>query len=311
MQVSELRSSYLRRVGRSLTKHYDLYLFLVPAITLTVIFRYVPIYGILLAFKDYVPSMGITRSPWVGMANFARFFRSYQSFTLIKNTLLINVYQLFAGFPAPIILALLLNHMRSLKYKKLVQTTTYLPHFISVVVVVGMLNIFLSPRVGIYAHIMKLLSQEPQNLLGSARLFKTLYVFSGIWQHFGWDSIIYIAALTGINPDLYEAAVVDGATTFQKIVHIDLPCILPTIMILLILQTGHMMDVGFEKVYLMQNDLNITSSEVISTYVYKVGLLGAQFSFSAAVGLFSNVINFFFLVLVNRVSRYVSEYTLW
>ena len=304
-------SSYLRRLGQNLTRHYDLYLFLAPALLLTFVFRYVPIYGIQLAFKDFVPARGITGSPWVGLKNFERFFRSYQSFTMIKNTLVLNLYQLAAGFPVPVALALLLNHMGNMKFRKLVQTSTYLPHFISVVVVVGMMNIFLSPRVGIYAHIMRQLNLEPENLMGSTKLFKTLYVVSGIWQHCGWDSIIYIAALSGINPNLYEAAVVDGATTFKKILYIDIPSILPTIMIILILRTGHMMDVGFEKVYLMQNDLNITSSEVISTYVYKVGLLAAQFSFSTAVGLFRNVINFVLLITVNRISRYVSQYSLW
>ena len=288
-----------------------LYLFLLPAFLLLIVFRYVPIYGIQLAFKDFVPAKGITGSPWVGLRHFRRFFRAYQSWDLIRNTLVLNLYQLVAGFPLPIILALLLNHMGGVTYRKLVQTSTYLPHFISVVVVVGMMYIFLSPRVGVYGHIMRMMSLEPQNPMGSARLFKTLYVVTEIWQHAGWDSIIYIAALSGVNQSLYEAAVVDGATTVKKIIHIDLPSILPTIMIIFILRTGHMMDIGFEKVYLMQNDLNIGSSEVISTYVYKVGLLAAQFSFSTAVGLFRNIINFVLLITVNRVSRYVSQYSLW
>ena len=302
---------YHRRLLENVTKHYDLYLFLLPALILIVTFRYVPIYGIQLAFKDFAPAVGITESPWVGLKHFSRFFRSYQSFSLIANTFVLNFYQLLAGFPMPIILALLLSHMGNIRYRKIVQTSTYLPHFISVVVVVGMMNIIFSPRVGMYAHIMRLLDRPVQNLMGNARLFKSMYVVSGIWQHCGWDSIIYIAALSGINPSLYEAAEVDGASVLRKIFHIDIPGILPTIMIIFILRTGRMMDVGFEKVYLMQNDLNITTSEVISTYVYKVGLLASQFSFSTAIGLFSNIINFILLISVNFLSRRAGQYSLW
>jgi len=211
----------------------------------------------------------------------------------------------------------MLNHMRHSGFKRVVQTATYLPHFISVVVVVGMMYIFLSPHVGAYGHIMRLLGLEPQNLLGSTRAFQTLYVISGIWQHAGWDSVIYFAALSTIDPTHYEAAIVDGASKVQRIWHIDLPSILPTMVIILILRFGHMMDVGFEKVYLLQNYLNLDVSEVLTTYVYKVGiggssnLAGGQFSFATAVGLFRSVINLFLLVTVNRIARRVSQNSLW
>lgn len=294
------------------TTNYDLYLFLLPAIAIFLIFKYVPMYGNILAFKDFDSMKGITGSPWAGLKHFERFFRSYKSQQIIWNTLVLNLFQLFAGFPVPIILAIMINHLRNKHFKKLVQTGTYIPHFISVVVVVGMMYIFFSPRIGIYAHIMmRILHQDPKNLMGIPSLFRVFYVFSGIWQHTGWDSIIYIAALAGINPSLYEAATVDGASILKKIFYIDLPLLLPTISIIFILRAGRIMDVGFEKVYLMQNALNLSTSEVISTYVYKVGLLNAQYSFSTAVGLFRNAINFVLLLTVNRVSRKISGYSLW
>lgn len=264
-----------------------------------------PLYGITMAFKDFKGILGIMGSPWVGLKHFERFFSSSLSYTIIKNTLVLNLMQLILGFPIPILLAIVLHYIREQKYKKLVQTSSYMPHFISVVVVVGMMYIFLSPRIGLYGHFMKAIGVEPALLMGNRKLFRLLYVLSGIWQHAGWDSIIYIASLAAVSPSLYEASKVDGANMWQRVWYIDLPQIAPTIIILLILRTGRVMDVGFEKVFLLQNDLNIINSEVLSTYVYRVGLISAQFSFSTAIGLLRNIINAILLLSVNYIANKV------
>jgi len=303
-----------RRVSpkwRRVKANYMLYLFVLPVVVYYFIFHYIPMYGVQIAFKNFVAIKGIMGSPWIGFNHFERFFKSYHFWTLIKNTLGISAYQLIAGFPVPIILALMMNYIRRTSIKRFIQTVTYAPHFISVVVLVGMILIFLSPRNGIVNTFIKAFGFESVFFMGEPAWFKSVYVWSGIWQNAGWGSIIYIATLAGVNPELYEAAIVDGASKLQRILYIDIPSILPTAIILLILNLGRIMSVGFEKVFLMQNDLNLSSSEIIATYVYKTGLLGAQFSFSSAVGLFNNVINFILLLSVNALARKYSSTSLW
>jgi putative aldouronate transport system permease protein len=292
-------------------RNYDLYLLLAPTLLYFAIFHYGPMYGIQIAFKEFMASRGITGSPWVGFDHFERFFKSYQFWTVIKNTVGISLYQLAVAFPIPIMLALLLNQLTSQRFKRLVQTVTYAPHFISTVVMVGMIFLFLSPRHGLINKAIVALGFEPIFFMGSPEWFKTVYVWSGIWQNAGWAMIIYLAALSAINPDLHEAAMMDGASKLRRIWHIDLPGILPTIMILLILDIGNLMSIGFEKVFLMQTPLNLDSSEIIATYVYKVGLLQVQYSYSAAIGLFNNVINFILLLTVNQLAKKLRQTSLW
>lgn len=292
-------------------QNYELYLFLLPTMMYFILFHYVPMYGVQIAFKNFIAVKGVTGSPWVGFEHFQRFFESYQFITVLRNTLGINLFELAVAFPAPILLALMLNQVANERFKKIVQTVTYAPHFISVVVVVGMMYLFLSPKHGVINHALAGMGMEPTFFMAKPEWFKTIYVFSGIWQNLGWSAIIYLAALSGVNPDLHEAAVVDGASKLQRIRHIDLPAILPTIVILLILNVGHLMSVGFEKIYLMQNQLNIDASEIIQTYVYKAGLLNAQFSYSAAIGLFNSVVNFILLISVNQLARKTKQASLW
>lgn len=268
-------------------------------------------YGIQIAFKDFIATKGIWGSPWIGSEHFERFFNSYYFWRLIKNTLGIGLYSLALGFPIPILLALLMNEVRAERFKKFVQTITYAPHFLSTVVVVGMMMIFLSPRYGIINHFIEMFGGKPINFLAEPSWFKSLYVLSDVWQTMGWSSIIYLAALAGIDNQLHEAARVDGATRLQRIWHINIPGIMPTIIILLILNIGSIMGVGFEKVLLMQNNLNMESSDIIATYVYRMGIQNAEYSFSAAIGLFNSVINFVLLVSVNFISRRVSQTSLW
>ena len=269
-------------------------------------------YGVLVAFKEYKPANGIIGSKWADpwFKYFVKFLKSYQFKATISNTLTITLYSLIT-FPIPVILALGINQMRNGRYKKVFQTVTYMPHFISTVVMVGLITLLLSPGSGVFGAICNVLGFEAPNLMGKADAFKHLYVWSDIWQNAGWDSIIFIAALSGISPSLYEAATVDGATNAQKIRYIDIPLLIPTVVIMLILRVGGLMNLGFEKVYLMQNDLNIASSEVIATYVYKIGVINTQYSYSAAINLFSTIINFILLVSMNRISKKVSENSLW
>lgn len=295
----------------SFVRQYQLHLLLLPTLLYFVVFHYVPLYGVLLAFKDYNPALGIWGSPWAGFEHFQRFFDSYYFWTLIRNTIGISLYSLAVNFPLPIILALLLNEVRHKLFRRTVQTVTYAPHFISVVVLSGMLILFLSPQNGLIGKVIALFGGEAMSLLTRPEWFKTLYVFSGVWQEIGWWSIIYLAALAGIDPQLHEAAKMDGATIMQRIRHINLPGIRPVMVILLILSTGGMMSVGFEKIYLLQNPLNLESSEVIATYVYKTGLLQAQYEFSTAVNLFNAAINLVLLLTVNRIARKINDASLW
>lgn len=290
---------------------YQLYLFILPSVLYFLIFHYVPIYGVQLAFKDFVATKGIWGSPWVGLKHFKLFFSSYYFWEIIGNTVGISLYSLIAGFPIPIIFALMLNEINNKHYKKLVQTVSYAPHFISTVVMVGMLYIFLHPVYGIANTLIKFLGFEAVDFINKPEYFKSLYVWSDIWQHTGWNSVIYFAVLSNIDPEQHESAIIDGASRLQRIWYINVPVLMPTAVILLILNAGSIMSVGFEKVYLMQTPLNIKASEVISTYVYKVGLQSARYSFSTAVGLFNSVINFMLLVLVNRVAKKLSSTSLW
>lgn len=293
---------------------WQLYLFLLIPLVHLIVFHYVPMAGVQIAFRKFTYNGGIWNSPWVGLANFEKFFKSYQFKRVLPNTLRLSIYSLVAGFPFPIILALCLNAMNNLRYKKFIQTVTYIPHFISTVVLVGMIFRVFNPRIGIYGMAVHWLTGEyPRDILGSAGIFPHLYVWSGIWQNMGWGTIIYIAALSSVDMELHEAAQIDGASRLQRVRYIDFPSILPTAVILLIMDAGRVMSVGFEKVYLMQNNLNLSRSEVISTYVYKVGVGsgGGDFSYATAIGLFNSVVNMTVLVLVNTISRKISETSLW
>lgn len=295
----------------AIRKSIPLYVLLLPSAILLFCFAYLPLGGVIIAFKDYNPNLGIMDSPWVGMKNFMQFFKSYQFTTTIKNTLTLSLYGIVVGFPLPIALALMCNQMKTKMFKKVFQVTTYLPHFISTMVMCGLILIFLSPSTGLFANLFRLVGIELPNLMASTGAFKHVYVWSDIWQHLGWDSIIYLAALAGIDPTYYEAATIDGATTLQKIKYIDIPLIIPTAMVLLILRTGSILGIGFEKVYLLQNTQNIMASEIISTYVYKIGLQSAQYSLSTAIGLFNTVVNVIVLLLINTVAKKITDTSLF
>lgn len=293
-----------------IARNWELYLFVLPAVIYFLVFHFYPMYGVQIAFKEYVATKGIWGSPWVGFEHFRRFFNAYFFWDLIRNTLLINIYQL-ALFPVSIVVALSINELRNGFFKSSVQTITYAPHFISVVVMAGMIIALLNPVTGIVNVIIQKLGGQPIGFLTEPGWFKTVFVLSGEWQNLGWGAIIYLAALAGIDPQLHEAAKVDGATRLQRIWHINLPGIRPTIIILLILSMGSFMTIGFEKIYLLQNPLNMESSDVIQTYVYRSGLLQAQYSYSAAVGLFNSLINFALLISFNQIARRTGETSLW
>lgn len=302
-----------RLAGKKLFVNWELYLFLVPAVAYLAIFCYGPMYGAVIAFKDFKPYLGILGSPFAGVKHFARFFSMPMFPTLMRNTLTLSLYSLLAGFPLPIVLALLINASDLKRFKKTVQTVTYAPHFISTVIVVGMINVLFSPSTGIVSNMLNRLGliSGPLDLLTDERAFAHLYVWSGVWQNMGWGSIIYLGALSGVDYAQHEAAIVDGANRLQRIIHIDLPAILPTIVILLILDCGKIMNVGFEKVFLMQNSLNLTRSEIINTYVYKIGITEGQFSLSTAIGLFNSAVNFLMILLVNTLVRKIGQESLW
>lgn len=296
---------------KQVRKDYVLYLLLLPAFLYVFIFNYVPMYGIQIAFKDYMAGLGIWNSPWIGFEHFERFFSSPDFSTLLWNTISLSVYQLVFSFPIPIIIALLINQCAGLQFKKFVQNIIYAPHFISIVVLIGMMQIMMSPRTGVINNIISMLGGDPVFFFGEEGCFRHLYVWSGIWQSTGFSSIIYISALAGVGYDMHEAAIVDGASKLKRIIYIDFPSILPTAMILLIMAVGQVMSIGFDKVYLMQNSINMPVSEIISTYIYKKGILDTDYSFSAAVGLFNNVINFILLISVNKLSKRATGSSLW
>ena len=291
-------------------KCYVLYLFLLPAFLMIAVFCYAPMYGVLMAFQNYSPSKGITGSSWVGLKWFRTFFNMPRFWQIVKNTLTISLYSLIAGFPIPVILALMINSVRNTRFQKVTQTITYMPHFISVVVLVGILNLFFNQGNGLINVFLDKMGFEKFGFLTSSAAFPSMYVWSGVWQNAGWNSIIYIAALAAIDPQLHEAAQIDGASRLQRILHINLPGILPTAIIMFILDVGQVMNMGFEKVFLMQNDLNLSVSEVISTYVFNIGVQSGQFSFGSAVGLFNTVINFAFLMIANMVSKKAADISL-
>ena len=306
------RKSFGARLKFDFTRNWRLYVLILPALAALILFRYAPMYGLQIAFKNFKPAKGISGSAWVGLKHFKSFINSYQFENVLWNTIKISVTSLIAGFPMPILFALLLNQIRSAKAKKVLQTVTYMPHFISTVVLVGMLMVFLSPTTGLYGHAMRALGvSQPDNLMAQKEWFIPLYVLSGIWQNTGWDSIIYLAALSSISVDLYEAATVDGASKFKRMIYIDIPCILPTATILLIMNMGSIFSLGFEKIYLMQNSLNLPVSETINTYVYKQGIVGGKYSYSAAIGLFNTVINFVILLTVHKIAGKVGDKSLF
>lgn len=300
-----------KRVQKVLKRDWQLLVLCALPVLYFVIFHYIPMYGVQIAFKDFKASEGIWGSAWVGFKHFKRFFASSQFWTLIKNTLGLSLQQILLGFPIPILLAIMLNQVKNQKFRKFAQSILYCPHFISIVVLAGMLYIFLSPRNGIVNTIIKMLGGEAIFFLGEAKYFKLTFVISGIWQNAGWSAIIYIAALAGISPDLYEAAQMDGANKWQRIRHIDIPGIMPTIVMMLIMEIGKVMSLGFQKAYLLQNAQNLAASEIISTYIYKVGMLDAQYSYSAAINLFNNVINIILLVTFNKLAKKLTDNSLW
>ena len=305
----------IKKLFKSYKQHWQLFVFLIIPVAYILIFAYWPMFGLQIAFKKFSIVKGIAGSPWVGFKNFLKFFNAYQFEAVITNTLTLSLYALLAAFPFPILFALVLNVVENAKYKKIVQTITYMPHFISIVVLVGMLMQIFHPMIGLYGKFYKAVTgQIPSDLFANPSAFKHLYVWSGVWQGFGYNSIIYIAALTNVSGELHEAADVDGASRFQRVIHIDFPALVPTIVIMLILRMGSIMSIGFEKTYLMQNSLNLSSSEIISTFVYKKGLgagVGNDYSYSTSIGMFNSIVNLILITTVNMISRRVTETSLW
>lgn len=287
------------------------YLLLLPAVAYVLIFDYAPMYGLQIAFKNYKVSLGMAGSKWIGFRNFTDFFNSYSFPQLMENTFVLSLYQIVIGFPIPIIVALVLNELKGAGFKKATQTILYAPHFISTVVLVGIIRTMFSPSQGAINTLLEAIGMERIYFMGDPKYFRHLYVWSGVWQSMGWGAIIYLAALAGVDPALHESADIDGATRMQKILHINIPTILPTIIIMLILRMGQIASIGYEKVYAMQNNLNVSTAEVISTYVYKRGLINNNYSFSTAVGLFNNVVNITMLLIANKFSKMVSETSLF
>ncbi len=301
-----------RTVLQKMAKHWQFYLIVALPILYFILFKYVPMYGVLLAFKRYRVSKGIWNSPWVGFYQFAKFFKNPSSVKIMWNTFMLSMYSLVASIPLAVILAIALNEARSKHWKKSVQMVTYAPYFISTVVLVAILMQFLDPALGFFNNVRNLMGKESVNFMGEASLFKHIYVWSAIWQNTGYNAIIYLAALTGISPELYEAAKVDGVNKFQKIWYIDLPSISNTIVIMLIMNMGFVMSLGFEKAFLMQNPLNLQSAEIMSTYVYKMGLINSDFSYSTAIDMINSVINIILILTFNRLSKmYNKEGGLW
>ena len=304
-----------RSAGRSLwlriRRNGGLYLLMIPAMIIFICFTYLPMYGIVIAFKNFKPARGILGSEWAGLRYFKKYFSSYMFSNTIRNTLVNSIYTILVTFPLPILIALMCNQMYAKRFKKFFQVSTYLPHFISTVVMCGMIVLFLSPSSGVIPKLLGYIGVQTGDLMGKASAFSSIYVWTEAWQHVGWDSIMYIAALSAVDPQLYEAAVVDGANKWQKMRSIDIPLLMPTAVVLFILRAGSVMSVGFEKVYLLQNDLNISASEIISTYVYKMGLKSNQYSYSAAIGLFNNVVNFILLLSVNFIASKMGDTSLF
>ena len=309
--VSKTKRSGMNGVIRELKRHGRLYLMLLIPMAYIIIFCYVPMSGVLIAFEDYSLRKGVWGSPWVGLKHFRDFFGTPVFKQLIGNTLALSVYGFIAGFPAPIVLALALNECKHNHFKKVVQMVTYAPYFISTVVMVSIITQFLHVRTGLINNVLRLVGLPVQDLMGNPKEIRSIYVWSGVWQGAGYSAVIYLAALAGIDPSLQEAAIIDGANRFQRVYHVDLPSIMPTIIIQMILSLGSLLSVGYEKVYLMQKTLNLSQSEIISTYVYKRGLQDIQYSYSTAVGLFNSVVNLILLCSANAIARRVNETSLW
>ncbi|MGN0971993.1 MAG: ABC transporter permease [Aristaeellaceae bacterium] len=309
----EKRSGVGEYIRKRIAPHWQLLALLLIPVIWYIIFCYVPMFGVQIAFKNYKVTKGIWGSSWATplLKQFQRFFSSYYAYSTIWNTLALNLGCLFIGFPAPIILALMLNEINNLRFRKLLQNITYIPYFLSIVVVVSMLKLFCDQKYGVFNVILQSLGFNAIGFLESETYFRPLYVISNVWQNMGWNSIIYIAALAGVDTALYEAATIDGASRMQKILHVSLPCILPTVITMLILRVGQLMSIGFEKALLMQNDLNIGTSEIISTLVYKNGIKGGDYSYATAVGLMNSVVNLILIVAANTICRRVTEESLW
>ncbi len=309
--MKEITQNSKRGIIRSdIKRNKYIYLMVLAVVVWYGIFCYAPMYGAVIAFKNYSIGRGIWNSPWVGLHNFEAFFKDVNFWRVIKNTFLINIYDIIWGFPAPIILALLLNEVRNRYFKKTVQTLTYLPYFISLVVVCGIVIDFTSTN-GLISQLLSNFGIEKTNLLSKSGMFRTIFIGSGIWQGVGWGSIIYLATLTNIDPGLYEAAVIDGAGKWKQLLHITLPGLQSTIIILLILRIGSIMSVGFEKIILLYNPLTYETADVISSYVYRRGLVNADYSYSTAIGLLNSVLNLVFLTTANWVSKKYTENSLW
>lgn len=310
MKNKNTRGTLTYRLRRDWIRNRSLYIMVIPVLLFYLLFHYKPMYGAIIAFKDYTPALGVAKSPWVGFANFTRFFKSVYFVRLIKNTILLSVYNLIFGFPAPIILALLLNEVRNKHFKNITQTITYLPHFISLIVVTGMLTDF-SMTSGLFNDIIAFFGGERSPLLQNPKLYRTMYIASGIWQQVGWGSIIYLSALAGVDQQLYEAASIDGAGKWKQLLNVTLPGIAPTIIIMLIMRMGSLMNMGYEKTILLYNPSTYDTADIISSYIYRVGLLEQDWSYSTAVGLFNSVINFGLLIFTNKMSKKYSETSLW
>jgi putative aldouronate transport system permease protein len=306
--VAVRRSSFAKWFIR---KGWLLYLFFLPAAVYYIVFHYAPMYGVIIAFKDYGPFLGIAKSPWVGLEHFRSFFGSIYFVRLLRNTLLLSFYGIVFSFPLPIIFAILLNELENKTYRSAIQSLSYVPHFISTVVVAGLVVTFLSPSSGLVNAVIQALGGKATDFMREPSWFRFIYIASGIWQELGWGSIIYFAALSAIDPQLYEAAQIDGAGRLRKIIHISVPGILPVVITMLLLNLGRLMSVGFEKVFLLYNSATYETADVISTYVYRSGLVNQQYSFAAAVGLFNSVVTLVLLTFFNTVARRVSEYSLW
>lgn len=304
-----------RGIKNDIKRDWQLYMFLLLPLVYIIIFAYVPMLGLQISFKDYNGKLGMWRSEWIGLEHFFNFFSNHYFIRTLKNTLILSAYSIVCSFPFPVLMALVMNSLRSKTYRNICQTISTLPHFISTVVLVGMLFQFFNSRYGIYGYVYYIFNgTRPDDLFASPTNFRHFFIWSGVWQNFGWSSIMYLAALAGVDPALHEAATIDGASRFQRVLHVDLPTIIPTIVIMLIMRTGQVMNIGFEKVYLMQNDLNLSASEVISTYVYKMGLSASgktDFSFSTAIGLFNSVVNMLLITIVNKIADVLSGTSMW
>jgi putative aldouronate transport system permease protein len=292
-------------------KHFDYFLLFVPVIIYYLVFHYAPMYGIIIAFKNYNPVLGVLNSPWVGFQNFIDLFHSITFKEVFMNTIIISSLRIIFGFPAPIILAILINEISNKSYKKLVQTVSYLPHFLSWVVLASIFTQFLSPSTGFINQIIKAFGLKPIFFLADINWFRPTLIITGIWQQVGWSSVIYLAAITSINPELYEASIVDGASRMQQITYITIPSIIPVITITLILNTGNIINAGFDQIFNLYNPAVYRVADILDTYVYRVGLINMNYSFGSAVGLFKNLISFAMIFIANSIAKKINEYGIW